>query len=211
MEQRNKLAIENNDYSSYQTTHGESKSEEERKMVGIMKTNKADLGMYANMWAEEYDYARWYKAREKHLQEKVWELEAKNAELEMTIKRMKDVENGDGCSICPSCEFSYTDGMMEREEVVPCPRCYKCFHGDCSNTACGCVFSDDEADWECEYCEKDGRYDQEGMIEKSIFPNGDWSETVCWCNAVCFGKWVGRMKRKNVPVEEYAHYLTAEE
>jgi len=202
MEQRNKLAIENNDYHSFQTTA--DNGDPAKKMKEVMKTNKADLGMYANMWAEEYDLRVWYEAREKHLQQKVWE-------LEKTMKRMKEIDGGEGCSICPSCEFCYTDGMMEREEVVPCPRCYKCFYGDCGNTSCACVFSDDEADWECEYCEKDGRYDQEGMIEKALNPNGDWSETVCWCDKSCFGKWVSRMKRKNVPVEEYAHYLTPAE
>ena len=138
-EQRNKSAVENDDYHSFQTTHGENKSEVEKKMTGIMKTNKADLGVYANMWAEEYDGRVWYEARAEYLQQKVWE-------LEKTMKRMKEIDGGEGCSICPSCEFCYTDGMMEREEVVPCPRCYKCFYGECGNTACDCVFSDDEAD-----------------------------------------------------------------
>lgn len=64
-----------------------------------------------------------------------------------------------------------------------------------------------EANWECCYCEKDGLWDQKGMIEKSIFPNGDWSETNCWCNETCFRKWVRRQERKGRPLEEYAHYL----
>ena len=56
----------------------------------------------------------------------------------------EDEEEKEGRSVCPVCDFSYTEGMIEREEVVPCCRCYKCFHGDCGMTACECVFSDDE-------------------------------------------------------------------
>ena len=72
--------------------------------------------------------------------------------VEMTVCRFCDTDgsnyNGwgdkEGRSVCPVCDFSYTEGMIEREEVVPCCRCYKCFHGDCGMTACECVFSDDE-------------------------------------------------------------------
>jgi hypothetical protein len=162
-------------------------------MKEVMKTNKADLGMYANMWAEQYDLRVWYEAREKHLQQKVWELEQKNEELEKKMKYLElnncevfdevqkygldarcaecgtstkgrkirglwdnilcedcgehtddESEEEEGRSICPVCDFSYTEGMIEREEVVPCGRCYKCYHGDCGMTACECVFSDEE-------------------------------------------------------------------
>ena len=61
----------------------------------------------------------------------------------------KEEEEG-GLSKCPCCENTYTDAQIEREEVVPCNKCYKCFVGDCGNTNCDCDDDDEEEESEDE-------------------------------------------------------------
>jgi len=126
--------------------------------------------------------------------EAVVELKKELAELKEKMKFL-DLD-GKPCDRCnePVCYEGNEGKISKRDDAVICGECFS-------------REGDEDADWECEYCEKVGLYDQEGMIEKSIFPNGDWSETVCWCNQKCFGKWVRRMERQKVPLEEYAHYL----
>ena len=71
----NKKAVEEDRCCDFQTTA--VNGDPARTMTEVMKTNKADGGMYSWLYAEKYDEASWFRARAEYLQNKVWELEAK--------------------------------------------------------------------------------------------------------------------------------------
>ena len=69
----NKKAVEEDRCCDFQTTA--VNGDPARTMTEVMKTNKADGGMYSMMWAEKYDEASWFRARAEFLEKKVWEME----------------------------------------------------------------------------------------------------------------------------------------
>jgi len=101
-----------------------------------------------------YEKIEEWKRKERVLRWKCHRLEQENEVLKEKLKHHVDwrerakmeekEEEEEGCSVCPNCENTYTEGQIESGEVVPCNRCYKCFVGDCGSTACECEFSDDE-------------------------------------------------------------------
>jgi hypothetical protein len=100
---QNKYAVETNQAHLFRTT---AQSSDVATMEEVMRTNKADLGMYSVMWAEEYDSARWYKARAEYLQQKVWEMEAKEKEAKGEMSEDSedseddDFDHSDSCDCC---------------------------------------------------------------------------------------------------------------
>jgi hypothetical protein len=61
-----------------------------------------------------------------------------------------DSEMASSPSWCPHCSNTYTNNDIESGRVVPCPRCYKCFVGDCGITSCDCVPSISDSESESE-------------------------------------------------------------
>jgi hypothetical protein len=121
----------------------------------------------------------------------VKDLKKENEELK---EKMKFLDlNGKPCERCSEpVLYEGNEGKIDSYGDVVCGECFareqyekKCFPDE-----------DEEADWECEYCEKDGFYNQEGMVEEAVNPNGDWSETYCWCNETCHQKWLKRQQKK---------------
>jgi len=141
---QNRQAVVKNECHKFKTTA--QASETARTMTEIMKTNKADLGMYSVMWAEKYDEAEWYKAREEYLMRRVAELEESKKDLEermdylqekheAVFKDVMDFANRDLEYICSVCGHKFAD--------------VDDWSGDCDENGCRyCHDSDDEEEEE---------------------------------------------------------------
>ena len=119
----NKKAVEENRCCDFQTTA--VNADPARTMTEVMKTNKADGGMYSWLYAEKYDEASWFRARTEFLQKKVWELEAKMEQMRsiaiqlgddgfcMRCGRWDGTETWDGKGVCKS---KTIDGVVVCQE-----------------------------------------------------------------------------------------------
>jgi len=113
VKEANKKAVEENRCCDFQTTAGVT-TDTARTMTEVMKTNKADGGMYSWLYAEKYDEASWFRARAEYLQQKVWELEEKMKKMSniaiqlgddgfcMRCGRWDGTETWDGKGVCKS-------------------------------------------------------------------------------------------------------------
>jgi hypothetical protein len=166
---QNRQAVVKNEFHKFKTTA--QASETARTMTEIMKTNKADLGMYSVMWAEKYDEAAWYKAREEYLMRRVAELEESKKDLEermdylqekheAVFKDVMDFANRDleyGCSVCGH-KFADVDDWS----------------GDCDENGCRyCHDSDDEEEEEEEEGEINWDEDAHSELCSAIDASGN--------------------------------------
>jgi len=162
----------------------------QKKFWSIIRKRKIEMEMNAQI--NTSDKARMSDTCDyKYILE---ENEALKKELAELKEKMKFLDlNGKPCERCNEpVLYEGNEGKIDSYGDVVCG---ECFAGEQYEKRCF-PDSDEEADWECEYCEKDGFYNQEGMVEESIYPNGDWSETYCWCNERCHQKWLKRQQKK---------------
>lgn len=191
MREANKKAVEEDNCCDFQTTSF-STTDTARTMTEVMKTNKADGGMYSWMYAEKYDEASWFRARTEFLQNKVWELEAKMKKMRniaiqlgddgfcMRCGRWDGTETWDGKGVCKS---KTIDGVVVCQEcdadMNECDACNVSMknEGGCDCQIIACANCGDEGEkynhhlcddgkMRCDDCTYDGATDDEEEEEE---------------------------------------------
>ena len=210
---QNRQAVVKNECHKFKTTA--QASETARTMTEIMKTNKADLGMYSVMYAEQYDRAAWFEARAEYLQQRVAELEESKKDLEERMDYLQEKHEAVfedvmkfarrnleyGCSVCGH-KFADEDDWSGRCDENGCFYCEddeeeeeeeeeeevfgKCFE-------CGIIgrfIGKDSDAWLCERCSTIGGCDNDDENDIALHGTCDNCDTILYpdIHIFCFSR-----------------------